>query len=105
MIAVYILQFNKIVIKIYNYLLNSRTIIKINCSNYFLSPWIDFNPWRRICIFLSHRKLSNSDIRYFQHFKNLVASLAVWIGAEIGSYLAMLLGRYVFRDAVSKRIK
>lgn len=35
----------------------------------------------------------------------LIGVAAVWIGAEIGSILAMLLGRYVFRESLQKRKK
>lgn len=33
----------------------------------------------------------------------LIGSLAVWVGAEIGSILAFLLGRFVFRSAMEKK--
>ena len=32
----------------------------------------------------------------------LVGTIGVWIGAWIGSNLAMLLGRYLFRDSAAK---
>ena len=32
----------------------------------------------------------------------LIGSLAVWFGASIGAFLAFLLGRYVFKEAVEK---
>ena len=30
----------------------------------------------------------------------LVGTLAVWVGAELGSIVAFLLGRFVFKDSV-----
>ena len=35
----------------------------------------------------------------------LVGSLGVWVGAEIGSTLAMLIGRYLFRDSAANLAK
>ena len=32
-----------------------------------------------------------------------VGTVSVWVGAMIGSILAMLLGRYVFRDSVKAK--
>ena len=33
----------------------------------------------------------------------LLGSVAVWIGAMIGSFLAMLLGRYLLRSTIEKK--
>lgn len=35
----------------------------------------------------------------------IVASISVWIGAEIGSIIAMLLGRYIVRTPIQKKIE
>lgn len=34
-----------------------------------------------------------------------MGTLSVWIGAEIGSILAMLLGRYILRNIVKEKVK
>jgi len=35
----------------------------------------------------------------------VIGTLAVWVGAEVGSCLAFLLGRYIFRNSVAEKAK